>query len=331
VKQSNRRILWLTSFGADDGIEGSTDLSESVTRLKAVHVAVNQNLVVYEVWSATSPASQLVGSYLRTMLLLVDDDGQIVHGPEDCGYPLRLAPADDLIVETKDGAVGQTVAVGFSGISDAARGGMVARFEITLPMPEGPPCNDSDEPTDKDGYGCKDYNEFPSECGKYDDNDFTASTLCCACTSQVTEPEDECSGVNGRNCKKIAACAWVGNKKKGKCVGIEEACAVISKKGAKGKKLCRKAGCVFKAKTKTCSAPKVSFAADQISATRQESTTGHSMVAVVGMVAIAVVGMLSIFGIAVYKLGIAHSTGEKRCIREIQVEPISDKMEAITH
>ena len=43
-------------------------------------------------------------------------------------------------------------------------------------------CDDSmwDNVTDTDGNGCYHYTLFPSECGRKDDLNFTASKMCCA-------------------------------------------------------------------------------------------------------------------------------------------------------
>ena len=34
---------------------------------------------------------------------------------------------------------------------------------------------------DKDGFGCGSYDDFPGWCGDYDDEDFVADEMCCAC------------------------------------------------------------------------------------------------------------------------------------------------------
>ena len=34
---------------------------------------------------------------------------------------------------------------------------------------------------DIDGEGCKAYDNEPTYCGDYDDEDFTANSMCCAC------------------------------------------------------------------------------------------------------------------------------------------------------
>ena len=46
-----------------------------------------------------------------------------------------------------------------------------------------PECTDTDNgATDEDGAGCAPfYNNNPQYCGVYDDDDFTANTMCCAC------------------------------------------------------------------------------------------------------------------------------------------------------
>ena len=43
-------------------------------------------------------------------------------------------------------------------------------------------CIDTDDgKTDKDGDGCEYYDDWPGDCGSYDDLDFTATSVCCAC------------------------------------------------------------------------------------------------------------------------------------------------------
>ena len=44
-------------------------------------------------------------------------------------------------------------------------------------------CHDSDNgKTDLDGFNCKDgYEKYPESCGDYDDDDFAANSMCCAC------------------------------------------------------------------------------------------------------------------------------------------------------
>ena len=51
--------------------QNSKNLNENVSRIKAAHIGPDKNLVVFEVWSQTS--------YLRTMLLLVDDDAGLAR------------------------------------------------------------------------------------------------------------------------------------------------------------------------------------------------------------------------------------------------------------
>jgi hypothetical protein len=137
-KQSNTGLLWLTSFGGPE-VEGSTDLSESVTRIKAVHIGTNLNLVVYEVWATAEPlpycppcAVKTNSKYLRTMLLLVDDDGAIVEGPTKCDYPMQLAPADDMQLVSTAGADGTRVAFSYSGSRDPSGADKIVRFEICV-------------------------------------------------------------------------------------------------------------------------------------------------------------------------------------------------------
>ena len=46
-------------------------------------------------------------------------------------------------------------------------------------------CTDKDNgATDVDGYNCADwYENYPEDCGFFDDEDFTANRMCCACKS----------------------------------------------------------------------------------------------------------------------------------------------------
>ena len=42
--------------------------------------------------------------------------------------------------------------------------------------------NTNNGATDSMGDNCVDwYDEYPEDCGKYDDNDFKAEIVCCAC------------------------------------------------------------------------------------------------------------------------------------------------------
>ena len=45
-----------------------------------------------------------------------------------------------------------------------------------------PACDDTDNgATDSHGDGCWYYYDYPRTCGDYDDDDFVASKMCCAC------------------------------------------------------------------------------------------------------------------------------------------------------
>ena len=50
-------------------------------------------------------------------------------------------------------------------------------------------CEDKDEAweTDRRGYGCAEYVGYEHECGRFDDFDFVAHTLCCACNGGLQE------------------------------------------------------------------------------------------------------------------------------------------------
>jgi len=43
-------------------------------------------------------------------------------------------------------------------------------------------CVDDNSVADADGFSCYAYTLFPEDCGMYDDDDFTATEACCACT-----------------------------------------------------------------------------------------------------------------------------------------------------
>ena len=50
------------------------------------------------------------------------------------------------------------------------------------PAPDHDSCTDTaGDATDSYGDGCEWYDEYPEECGAYDDEDFTAAEVCCAC------------------------------------------------------------------------------------------------------------------------------------------------------
>merc|ERR1712194_924704 len=50
-------------------------------------------------------------------------------------------------------------------------------------------CTDTDSgASDGANFGCWSYTYYPVECDWYDDGDFTASDMCCACGGGSTEP-----------------------------------------------------------------------------------------------------------------------------------------------
>jgi len=52
------------------------------------------------------------------------------------------------------------------------------------PCPNNADCQDMNNgATDEYGDDCAYYNDYPENCGDYDDDDFTANTMCCACKS----------------------------------------------------------------------------------------------------------------------------------------------------
>ena len=50
-------------------------------------------------------------------------------------------------------------------------------------------CHDSDNgKKDELGFDCRIwYNDFPEDCGKYDNDDFSANSMCCACKGKLFE------------------------------------------------------------------------------------------------------------------------------------------------
>ena len=49
-------------------------------------------------------------------------------------------------------------------------------------------CSDTNNgATDSYGDGCEYYVDNDDECGNYDDNDFTANTMCCACRGKYLQ------------------------------------------------------------------------------------------------------------------------------------------------
>ena len=51
-------------------------------------------------------------------------------------------------------------------------------------------CWDDTEHTDSFGDGCDYYYDEPDECGVWDDDDFKANDLCCACESGEFDDEE---------------------------------------------------------------------------------------------------------------------------------------------
>ena len=49
-------------------------------------------------------------------------------------------------------------------------------------------CHDSDNgKKDELGFDCTIwYNDFPEDCGKYDNDDFSANSMCCACKGRFS-------------------------------------------------------------------------------------------------------------------------------------------------
>jgi hypothetical protein len=62
--------------------------------------------------------------------------------------------------------------------------------------------------TDTYGDGCLWYRDSPTYCGNYDDEDFTASTMCCACMT----PQVEAGCVDGTGTDDYGdGCNWYTN------------------------------------------------------------------------------------------------------------------------
>ena len=55
-------------------------------------------------------------------------------------------------------------------------------FFFTLDEAKGNCMDTDDGTTDDGGDNCTSYyNYYPDDCGKFDDDDFTANTMCCSC------------------------------------------------------------------------------------------------------------------------------------------------------
>ena len=169
MSQSNLGILWLTSFGG--GLEGSKDLSESVTRVKAIHVKKDLNIVLYEVWSTTE--------YIQTMIMAVDDVGVVIESALDVGYALRLGPTDELYLSDDD----EGVIVGYSSSESSYQNdpSKITRFEICYK------CESSSSPPSLSTIGSTAPSKSPSKAvtspsdvpltAPSDDSSFSPSTF----------------------------------------------------------------------------------------------------------------------------------------------------------
>ena len=169
MSQSNLGILWLTSFGG--GLEGSKDLSESVTRVKAIHVKKDLNIVLYEVWSTTE--------YIQTMIMAVDDVGVVIESALDVGYALRLGPTDELYLSDDD----EGVIVGYSSSESSYQNdpSKITRFEICYK------CESSSSPPSLSTIGSTAPSKAPSKAvtspsdvpltAPSDDSSFSPSTF----------------------------------------------------------------------------------------------------------------------------------------------------------
>ena len=198
--------MWLTSFGG--GIEGSTDLSESVTRIQAIHVEKDVNFIIFEVWSEYA--------YIRTMMMSVDDVGNVTQAPVDVGYALRLGPADDLYLsEDKPGVV-----YGFSGVKSPFA--KIVVFEICVSCAtsaEKPTEMPTKKPTEKPAE--KQCSTMPKKAckktgAKRRGCKWISKVKACVDTSSSTTVESFCSTITTlKKCRKAKSlCSWRKAKKK---------------------------------------------------------------------------------------------------------------------
>ena len=93
---------------------------------------------------------------------------------DDCSFP-RDGECDD-------GGPGSEYSDCNLGTDCSDCGARTNDATVIPPPPSPPPCNDNDGgATDSYGDTCQDYLTWPEWCGGYDDNDFTSSSMCCAC------------------------------------------------------------------------------------------------------------------------------------------------------
>ena len=86
--QANEGIIWLTDFTPNEADE---DNWENALRVKTAQIAEDLILIFYEVWGSLD--------YIRTDVMGIDTEGNIVFEPVNMPFPLRLAPTDDVMVE----------------------------------------------------------------------------------------------------------------------------------------------------------------------------------------------------------------------------------------
>ena len=118
---SRRTKAFFGSFVRITSRQGSENIDENVVRLRTAHLGQDKNLVIFEVWSANT--------YLRTMLMLVANNGTVVHGPTTCpsdaigsrGQFVRLNSSDN------------TIAFGYSGNAGTSTSpAKLVRYDIVL-------------------------------------------------------------------------------------------------------------------------------------------------------------------------------------------------------
>ena len=81
----------------------------------------------------------------------------------------------------------------FNSATDCCVCGGGELIVVDTPTPEEEPleivCTDTNAGMDSGNDGCSWYSMYPEYCGNYDDEDFTASSMCCSCGGGSTMVE----------------------------------------------------------------------------------------------------------------------------------------------
>ena len=84
-----------------------------------------------------------------------------------------------------------------------------------IPAVTEPVCLDTDNgAVDPYGDDCAAYNDYPSWCGNYDDDDFISNEMCCICdggtiSEDIVSPEILALGPNGEQARLCRNMRWV--------------------------------------------------------------------------------------------------------------------------